>query len=133
MSDAGDSKPLEYYKSLTKWSQKRDFGMAMSLNREDALAKARETVSASTIVSSEDKRGWLAIWEIADIEKIPYQPDHPVYAQLLEKAIEGVPARPHSKPQWAELGHLEYDYFKKSNMVIRQTRKETFGHNMNHS
>ena len=37
LAKKGDERPLQYYKSLVGWQQKKDFGMTLIIHRDEAM------------------------------------------------------------------------------------------------
>ena len=81
--------------------------MSMSLGKEGALKNTREVFSAKTEVSMKDTQGMLALWEIADLERIPYDPNNKACMKLLMEAVADIPSQPHSKKALAGASHRD--------------------------
>ena len=59
--------------------------------------------------STEQARGWMALWEVADVEKIPFDSK---FSAVLLALVENDESRPHSKPNLAAKGWREYYHVK---------------------
>ena len=66
-----------------------------------------ESLESQSEVS--DVTGWLHIWEIADVEKFPSDPD--MMSKLL-RFVSDCPSQPSDKPELAADRELQYDYRK---------------------
>eukprot|EP00974_Lingulodinium_polyedra_P112779 10914275-Lingulodinium_polyedra.AAC.1 len=49
--------------------------------------------------------GWMALWEVAKVEGLPYCPDKPDQMEVLYGIVDGLDSKAHPKPRLAAAGH----------------------------
>ena len=82
--------------------------LKMELDQKSLLTVI-QTTSSGKVSSTEQVRGWMALWEVANVEKIPFEPK---YTDVLMALVESDQSRPHSKPGLAAKGWREYFHVK---------------------
>ena len=95
------------------YQAKRQFAMALALDREGLFLKVKEKEALRHVRTKASTHGWLHIWEVADLEKYPYDPSNESSMALLTKFVEGCATRLSEKPSLASDGILRYDYSKR--------------------
>ena len=90
---------------------------------EKSVLTIRQSSKAGTRTEHKQVRGWMSLWEVADVEKIPFDPK---YTSLLQDCVADDESRVHSNPTLAKKGWREYYHVKKKATV------ETLYHDESH-
>ena len=69
----------------------------MELDDQNMLSVTQHE-SAGKRTTTDQVRGWMALWEVANVDKIPFEPK---YTDVLMALVENDQSRPHSKPSLA--------------------------------
>ena len=96
--------------------------LKMELDQKSLLTVIQTTSSGKTS-STEAFRGWMALWEVAEVESIPFKPQ---YQEVLQALVENDQSRPHSKPGLAAKGWREYFHVKEKAEREKLYHKDTF-------
>ena len=91
---------------------------------EKSVLTVRQSTSAGSRTEHKQVRGWMSLWEVADVEKIPFDPK---YSSLLMDCVADDESKAHSNPTLAKKGWREYYHVKKKATV------ETMYHDDQHS
>ena len=109
------------YKSA-KPVQKREVAQMLVLAKDGADLTAVEQTHIKDIVSSGSRRGWVSAYEIWHMERIPLTPDT---IHLRMACLAPLDKRPHSNPIRAQLGELEFDFWKKDMTTSQRIHEES--------
>ena len=90
---------------------------------EKSLLCVKHSITAGKQTRSREIRGWMSLWEVADVEKIPFDPK---YTAVLQSLVSDDDSRPHSKPQLAATGWREYFHVKSKAEVADVLTTEQF-------
>ena len=102
---------------LSSWNNANHANKKLILERlkleldDQNLLTVTQHDSAGKRTSTDQVRGWMALWEVAGVEKIPFDPK---FHSVLQGLVEGDESRPHSKPNLAAKGWREYYHVKDS-------------------
>ena len=91
---------------------------------EKSVLSIKQSTSTGTRTEGGEVRGWMALWEVADVEKIPFKPK---YSCLLKDCVELDESKPHDNPTLARKGWRMYYHVKK------KATTETTYHDDNHT
>ena len=91
---------------------------------EKSVLSIKQSTSTGTRTEGGEVRGWMALWEVADVEKIPFKPK---YSGLLKDCVEQDESKPHDNPTLARKGWRMYYHVKK------KATTETTYHDDNHT
>ena len=91
---------------------------------EKSVLSIKQSTTTGTRTEGGEVRGWMALWEVADVEKIPFKPK---YSSLLKDCVEQDESRPHDNPTLARKGWRMYYHVKK------KATTETTYHDDNHT
>jgi hypothetical protein len=116
-----DHPGLEIDRGLKSAAQKRIFGVKLNLDRTGAFCTAMQKDGLRMDKTSGDKSGWLALWEIAKIEGIPWTGDDE-NVRLMAALVEDLEEKDHPKPSLAKLHWKVYYYTKKLMETTKKTR-----------
>ena len=120
---AGDASWLQEWDG-SSYADKRAIMERLKLQLDEkAVLSIKHTTRAGARTEHGVVRGWMALWEIADVEKIPFDPK---YSSLLEDCVVDDESRPHSNPQLAKKGWREYYHVK------NKATQEILYHDENH-
>ena len=90
---------------------------------EKSVLTIKQSTKTGTRTEGGEVRGWMALWEVADVEKIPFDPK---YSALLKDCVELDESKPHDNPTLARKGWRMYYHVKK------KATTETTYHDDNH-
>ena len=113
LSKGGWNYPVEQWKAQKGYAAKRAFAHKLAFDPEGAWLRVQEK---SELKNSEEKSavsGWIHIWEVAALEKFPYDPNHAANMETLYKMVAGCDSRPSEKEELAKDGALQFDYSKR--------------------
>ena len=113
---------LALYRECNTNEEKRRFGMRLHIDREGAFCKAKENEGIKGNRRASVTAGLMSIWEIADIEKIPWKPDCPATMDLLASLVADLDGQPHPNKRLFEQGFMVYPYQKKGHLVTTLDR-----------
>ena len=113
---------LALYRECNTNEDKRRFGMRLHIDREGAFCKAKENEGIKGNRRASVTAGLMSIWEIADIEKIPWKPDCPATMDLLASLVADLDGQPHPNKRLFEQGFMVYPYQKKGHLVTTLDR-----------
>ena len=82
--------------------------LKMELDEKSVLTITQKASSGSR-VESKQIRGWMSLWEVAEVEKIPFKPE---YADLLKDLVADDESKPHPNPRMAKKGWRVYLHIK---------------------
>ena len=77
---------------------------------EKSVLTIKQKTSAGTRTEHKQVRGWMSLWEVADVEKIPFDPK---YSTLLQDCVADDESKAHPNPQLAKKGWRVYYHVKK--------------------
>ena len=77
---------------------------------EKSVLTIKQTTTSGTRTENGVVRGWMALWEVADVEKIPFKPEN---SGLLKDCVANDQSKPHTNPSLAAKGWREYYHVKK--------------------
>ncbi len=116
-----DHPGLEIYRSLKSADQKRIFGVKLNLDRTGAFCTAMQKDGMRMEKTSGNKSGWLALWEIARMEGIPWTGDEE-NVTLMAALVKDLEEKDHPKPSLARQNWKVYYYTKKLMETTKKTR-----------
>ena len=106
LAKKGNPAPLLEYQSKQTQQGKRAFYQSFMLDPSCSWCLVRERTSEIHSQASTNLKGWLNIWEIQNIEKIPD-------LEVIKKLVETLPSRLHENPVLAAEGVRLYKYEKR--------------------
>jgi hypothetical protein len=112
---------LEMYRGLKTTAEKRIFGVKLNLDRTGGFCTAMQKDGLRMDKTSGEKSGWMALWEIAKVEGIPWSGDEE-NVRLMAALVDGLEEKIHPKPSLAKLQWKVYYYTKKSMDTTKKTR-----------
>lgn len=112
MNSKGVTAPFDAYKNCKTQQEKRQFYKNYCLDPALSFCKVVEETTLADQETTDTVTGWMTIWEIQEIEKIPD-------LKLIEKMVEKLPSKDHDNPAAAAEGVKIYYYSKK--MADRQS------------
>ena len=106
---------------LNEWNQAHEMSshenkkaimerLKMELDQKNLLIVVRSVASGKEL-STTQVRGWMALWEVADVEKIPFKPEN---AALLRDLVANEQSKPHPTEALAQKGWRVYWHVKNS-------------------
>eukprot|EP00969_Alexandrium_andersonii_P082969 3659870-Alexandrium_andersonii.AAC.1 len=104
LQKAGNSAPMEEYKSLTSDTSRRGFALRLRVDPDASWCKVTESTGIANSNESSSLSGWMALWEIAKTEGIPYDTTNPDIMDTLTGITDGLPCKPHPKKMLAAKG-----------------------------
>ena len=116
-----DHPGLEIYRGLASNAEKRIFGVKLNLDRSGAFCNAMQKDGLRMDKTSGDQSGWLALWEIARMEGIPWTGDEE-NERLMAALVEDLEEKDHPKATLAKQGWKVYLYKKNLMEVTKKTR-----------
>ena len=106
----GNATPWENYKQLSSNKQRKEFALKLQVDPAGSFC----TVSSSSSVTHSNETGaimdWMSIFEVADVEKIPFCEQN---KDILQKLVSKAPSRPHENEALAADGHKQYWWNKR--------------------
>ena len=104
----GNSGWLEAYEGGTTAEKKQVLNrLVMCLDKADMMIMKKDTCGERT--SGKEQRGWCALWEVANMEKIPFESK---FGPILLDLVKNDKSRPHRNPELAAKGWREYYHVK---------------------
>ena len=113
MNKAGNPEPLKKHNSLTTQQERHTFALQLKLDRDASFLTVCESHSVENSSSSGWVQGWLTDAQVAHQEALFNYTTCDDQKQKLEDILDGLPSRPHERPDLAAKGYKQYDYSQK--------------------
>jgi hypothetical protein len=124
MNKAGNPEPLKKYTSLTTQQERQSFALQLKLDRDASFLTVLESHSVENSSSSGWVQGWLTDAQVAHQEALLNYTTCEDQKQKLEDILDGLPSRPHERPDLAAKGYKQYDYSQKMLNKHQKAHKE---------
>ena len=106
----GDGSWLQEW-DAANYSDKRQIMERLKLQLDEkSVLTIRHQTQAGTRTETKQVRGWMSLWEVADVEKIPFDPK---YSNLLKDCVAEDESKPHPNTTLASKGWRVYYHVKK--------------------
>ena len=105
--------PEQEYNAAKSDKERRSFVQKLSLDPKGAWLSMKETETMGESQVNTGLKGFIALWEIAKLEGLTYDPGNEHCMGLLLGMTKDCEQKPHPKQALAEAGHFVYKYEKK--------------------
>jgi hypothetical protein len=124
LNKAGYPEPLKKYNSITNQQERHSFALQLKLDRDASFLTVCESHSIENSSSSGWVQGWLTEAQVAHQEALLNYTTCDDQKQKLEDILDGLPSRPHERPDLAAKGYKQYDYSQKMLNTHQKAHKE---------
>ena len=111
--DPSKASLIDHWKSLPRGEAKLDFAMKLKVDREACFMTLSEVHETGIHKRARVTQFWLTEDQVTKEEGLHNYLENPVQQQKLKDILEGLPCRPHERPDLAAKTWKQYDYSQK--------------------
>ena len=112
LQKAGRPYPLQHYKELKGWGEKRKFAEALMVDRDASFLQVSEQKFLEQEKAQERAHGWCYLWDVARLNGMSYDPSNQSQQEFLKSLVANCDEKLADADALREQGHKMHKYSK---------------------